>query len=66
MERFCLLSCGRYSVQHLPRRHLRYRASTAELSRDYDERSRLTAYRMGFSLAGSVGGLVAALLVFHS
>ena len=30
---------------------------TAELSRDYDERSRLTAYRMGFSLAGSVGGL---------
>jgi len=38
---------------------------TAELSRDYDERSRLTAYRMGFSLAGSVGGLVAALLVFH-
>ena len=38
---------------------------TAELSRDYDERSRLTAYRMGFSLAGSVGGLVAALLVFY-
>ncbi|HET7237477.1 MAG TPA: MFS transporter [Terrimicrobiaceae bacterium] len=38
---------------------------TAELSRDYDERSRLTAYRMGFSLAGSVGGLVAALLVFQ-
>lgn len=38
---------------------------TAELSRDYDERSRLTAYRMGFSLAGSVGGLVAALLVFR-
>lgn len=38
---------------------------TAELSRDYDERSRLTAYRMGFSLAGSVGGLVAALLIFH-
>ena len=29
---------------------------TAELSRDYDERSRLTAYRMAFSLAGSVGG----------
>ena len=38
---------------------------TAELSRDYDERSRLTAYRMGFSLGGSVGGLVAALVVFQ-
>ena len=38
---------------------------TAELSRDYDERSRLTAYRMGFSLAGSVGGLVVALVVFQ-
>jgi MFS family permease len=38
---------------------------TAELSRDYDERSRLTAYRMGFSLGGSVGGLVAALIVFQ-
>lgn len=43
---------------------LPHAALTAELSRDYDERSRLTAYRMGFSLAGSVGGLVAALLVF--
>ena len=38
---------------------------TAELSRDYDERSRLTAYRMGFSLAGSVGGLLVALIVFQ-
>jgi GPH family glycoside/pentoside/hexuronide:cation symporter len=38
---------------------------TAELSRDYDERSRLTAYRMGFSLAGSVGGLIVALVVFQ-
>ena len=38
---------------------------TGELSRDYDERSRLTAYRMGFSLGGSVGGLVAALIVFQ-
>lgn len=38
---------------------------TAELSRDYDERSRLTAYRMGFSLAGSVGGLVVAFIVFQ-
>jgi len=38
---------------------------TAELSRDYDERSRLTAYRMGFSLGGSVGGLVVALIVFQ-
>jgi glycoside/pentoside/hexuronide:cation symporter, GPH family len=38
---------------------------TAELSRDYDERSRLTAYRMAFSLAGSVGGLLVALIVFE-
>ena len=44
---------------------LPHNSLTAELSRDYDERSRLTAFRMGFSLAGSVGGLVVALIVFH-
>lgn len=44
---------------------LPHSALTAELSHDYDERSRLTGVRMGFSLAGSVGGLVLALAVFH-
>lgn len=43
---------------------LTHSALTAELSHDYDERSRLTAARMGFSLGGSVGGLVIALIVF--
>lgn len=38
---------------------------TAELSHDYDERSRLTSARMGFSLGGSVGGLILALVVFR-
>lgn len=44
---------------------LPHSALTAELSRDYDERSRLTAFRMGFSLGGSVGGLLVALVVFQ-
>ncbi len=43
---------------------LTHSALTAELSRSYDERSRLTAARMAFSLGGSVGGLLLALLVF--
>jgi GPH family glycoside/pentoside/hexuronide:cation symporter len=43
---------------------LPHSALTAELSHDYDERSRLTASRMGFSLGGSVGGLILALGVF--
>lgn len=38
---------------------------TPELSHDYDERSRITGFRMGFSLGGSVGGLVVALGVFE-
>ncbi len=37
---------------------------TAELSSDYDERSRITGYRMAFSLGGSVGGLLVAQIVF--
>ena len=37
---------------------------TPELSSDYDERSRITGFRMAFSLGGSVGGLVVALVVF--
>lgn len=44
---------------------LPHSALTAELSRDYDERSRLTAARMAFSLGGSVGGLLLALVVFR-
>jgi len=44
---------------------LPHTALTAEFSRDYDERSRLTAARMGFSLGGSVGGLLVALAVFQ-
>ncbi len=43
---------------------LTHSAMTAELTHDYDERSRLTAARMGFSLGGSVGGLLLALAVF--
>ena len=44
---------------------LPHTALTAEFSRDYDERSQLTAARMGFSLGGSVGGLLVALVVFR-
>jgi len=43
---------------------LPHNALTAELSHDYDERSRITASRMAFSLGGSVGGLLLALAVF--
>lgn len=43
---------------------LPHSALTPEFSRDYDERSRITASRMAFSLGGSVGGLLLAVLVF--
>lgn len=43
---------------------LTHSSLTPELSHDYDERSRITGFRMGFSLGGSVGGLVIALIVF--
>ncbi len=43
---------------------LPHSALTAELSSDYDERSRITGYRMAFSLGGSVGGLIVAQAVF--
>lgn len=43
---------------------LPHSALTAELTHDYDERSRLTGFRMGFSLGGSVGGLVLKIVVF--
>lgn len=45
---------------------LPHNALTAELSHDYDERSRITASRMAFSLGGSVGGLLLALAVFKA
>ncbi len=45
---------------------LPHNALTPELSADYDERSRITASRMAFSLGGSVGGLVLALVVFRA
>lgn len=44
---------------------LSHSALTPEFSEDYDERSRLTSWRMGSSLAGSVGGLLIALIVFQ-
>ncbi len=43
---------------------LPHNALTPEFSRDYDERSRITASRMAFSLGGSVGGLVLSVVVF--
>lgn len=45
---------------------LPHSALTPELSQDYDERSRLTGFRMAYSLAGSVGGLIVALVVFRA
>lgn len=48
-----------YTALSLP-----YSALLPELSRDYDERSRLAGFRMAASLAGSVGGLLLALVVF--
>jgi len=44
---------------------LPHSALTAELSHDYDERSRIAASRMAFSLGGSVGGLLLALGAFE-
>lgn len=43
---------------------LPHNALTAELSSSYDERSRITASRMAFSLGGSVGGLLLAFVIF--
>ena len=44
---------------------LPHNALTAELTSSYDERSRITGFRMAFSLAGSVGGLLLALVIFR-
>lgn len=43
---------------------LPHSALTAELTSDYDERSRLTGFRMAFSIGGSVGGLALKLAIF--
>ena len=45
---------------------LPYSALLPELTHDYDERSRLAGFRMGASLAGSIGGLLLALAVFSA
>lgn len=50
-----------YTAVSLP-----HSALTAELSHDYDERSRIAGSRMAFSLGGSVGGLLLALVVFEA
>lgn len=50
-----------YTALSLP-----YSALLPELTHDYDERSRLAGFRMGASLAGSVGGLLLALVVFSA
>jgi len=44
---------------------LPHSALTPELSHDYDERSRITGFRMAFSLGGSVGGLILAQVIFQ-
>jgi glycoside/pentoside/hexuronide:cation symporter, GPH family len=43
---------------------LPHNALTAEFTSSYDERSRITASRMAFSLGGSVGGLLLAFVIF--
>jgi GPH family glycoside/pentoside/hexuronide:cation symporter len=37
---------------------------TSEFTQDYDERSRITGFRMAFAIAGTVGGLLVALKIF--
>lgn len=48
-----------YTAVSLP-----HQALIAELSTDYDERTRLAGFRQGAELAGSVGGLILAILIF--
>lgn len=50
-----------YTAVSLP-----HQALIAELSNDYDERTRLAGFRQGAELAGSVGGLVLALGIFSA
>lgn len=48
-----------YTALTLPHQSL-----TAELSKDYDERTRIASFRQFAELGGSVGGLILALIVF--
>ncbi|MGG6296616.1 MFS transporter [Leptolyngbya sp. AN02str] len=49
-----------YTMVNLP-----YTALTPELTRDYDERTRLNSYRFAFSIGGSILSLVLALVIFR-
>lgn len=49
-----------YTAVSLP-----HQALLAELTHDYDERTKLAAFRQGAELAGSVGGLILAVVVFE-
>lgn len=44
---------------------LTHTSLTPELSSDYDERSRITGFRMACSIGGSVGGLILAAVMFR-
>ncbi len=50
-----------YTVVSLP-----YCALTAEMSRDYDERTSLNSFRFAFSIGGSIGALLLAQAVFSA
>ncbi len=50
-----------YTVVNLP-----YTALTAELTQDYDERTRLNSFRFGFSIGGSILSLLLALVIFQA
>ncbi|MDC7238937.1 MAG: MFS transporter [Spirochaetales bacterium] len=52
---FCLLSTG-YTLINIP-----YTALLPELSRSYDERTILTAYRMSFAVIGTFAGAAAVM-----
>ena len=47
-----------YTTANLP-----YTTLTAELTQDYDERTDLTSFRLGFSLTGAISGLALGLWV---
>lgn len=49
-----------YTVVNLP-----YTALTAEITKDYDERTSLNSFRFGFSIGGSILSLMVALAVFQ-
>ncbi|WP_088891595.1 MFS transporter [Leptolyngbya ohadii] len=49
-----------YTMVNLP-----YTALTAELTQDYNERTRLSSYRFAFSIGGSIFSLILALVIFQ-